>query len=143
MKLRNSLVILCSAAFCFSLALTGCNETNHKNPEGTTWTVSFDSKGGTAVPSQTVKDGEKVVKPTNPTKDGYSFVNWYEDSSAVTPFDFSIAITADWTLYAGWQKSDTPIPPDPPQPTTYNYYINIGGVETGLESVNKDSGDPE
>ena len=143
MKLRNSLAILCSAAFCFALTLTGCGETNHKNPEGTTWTVTFDPNGGTAVPSQTVKDGEKAVKPTNPTKEGYSFVNWYEDSSAVTPFDFSIAITADWTLYAGWQKSDTPIPPDPPQPTTYNYYINIGGVETGLESVNKDSGDPE
>ena len=142
MKLRNSLAILCSAAFCFALTVTACNET-HKNPEGTTWTVSFDSRGGSAVPSQTVNDGEKAVKPTNPTKEGYTFVNWYEDSSAVTPFDFSIAITANWTLYAGWQMSDTPIPPDPPVPTQYDYYINIGGVETGLESVNKDSGDPE
>ena len=146
MKIRNSFAILCSTAFCFSLALTGCDKNkNGGNPEGTTWTVAFDTQGGSAIPSQSVKEGEKATKPANPTKQGYSFVNWYEDAQAVTPFDFETVITSNWTLYAGWRMSDTPTPPDPgPGPVqTYPYYIVIGGVQTGLEQVAKDTSDPD
>ncbi len=105
MKLRNSFAILCSAAFCFSLALTGCNTRNNNNNSDVSWTITFDSKGGSQVDSQTVKDGEMVTKPANPTKENYKFVEWCEDTACVTPFDFSIAIHSDWTLYAKWQSS--------------------------------------
>ena len=81
MKLRNSLAILCSTAFCFSFALAGCNTRNNGGQTGKdTWTVTFDSKGGSSVASQTVKDGETVAKPTNPTKENYKFVEWCEDT---------------------------------------------------------------
>ena len=106
MKLRNSLVILCSAAFCFGLAVTGCNTRNNTvNPDDVTWTITFDSKGGSQVEALTVKDGETVTKPADPTRDNFSFVEWCEDDACVTPFNFETVIHANWTLYAKWQSS--------------------------------------
>ena len=37
------------------------------------YTVSFDSDGGSNVNSQTVEEGKNAIKPTNPTKEGFSF----------------------------------------------------------------------
>ena len=100
MKIRNSFVILGTAAFAMSLALTGCNFARRGGSGSLT--VEFDSQGGSKVESQTVKYGEKATKPTNPTKTGYTFGNWYEDQICVTPFDFNTPIKSDWKLYAKW-----------------------------------------
>ena len=137
MKLRNSLAILCSAAFCFSLALTGCNtRNNNNNGSDVSWTVTFDSKGGSSVASQTVKDGETVTKPTNPTKENYKFVEWCEDTACVTPFDFSTAIHSDWTLYAKWQSSGGGGGGGGGggQQTTGDYYAQIGSQKMAMVS---------
>ena len=53
---------------------TGTKTTEEDN---TKYTVTFDSKGGSSVTSQEVKKGNKVTKPTDPTKDGYTFGGWY------------------------------------------------------------------
>ena len=105
MKKMKNFLVLCSAAFCFALALSGCN--NGGGASNATYTVTFDSNGGSAVEAQTVKHGEKVTKPADPTKTDYVFAGWYEDSVTVTPFDFNIEITADWTLYAGWKTNSS------------------------------------
>ena len=77
-----------------------------------THTVSFDTKGGSDVASQTIVHGNKAAKPTNPTKaateaETYAFENWYTstDGGATlsdTAFDFDTAIKGDITLYAKW-----------------------------------------
>lgn len=108
MKIRNSFAILCSSLFCFSLALSGCNSkkggsNSGQVPEGY-YLVTFDTKGGSKVDSQTVKSGEKATKPANdPTSAGNKFLGWYCDFEAVTPFDFNRPITATTTIYAGWE----------------------------------------
>ena len=133
MKLRNSLVILCSAAFCFSLALTGCNVRQNNN-SNVSWTVTFDSKGGSQVQAQTVKDGETVAKPANPTKDNFSFVEWCEDSNCITPFNFAMEIHSDWTLYAKWQSSGGGGGGGGGggEQTTGDYYAQIGGQKMAM-----------
>ena len=68
----------------------------------TTYTVTFDSDGGSAVASQTVNEGEKATKPTDPTKDGYTFEGWFNGE---TEFDFNTAITANITLKAHWEQN--------------------------------------
>jgi len=45
----------------------------------TTYTVTFDSQGGSTVGPQAVGDGGLVTKPTDPTKTGYTFGGWYKD----------------------------------------------------------------
>ena len=67
-----------------------------------TFTVSFDSDGGSAVTSQTVNDGAVATEPTDPTKEGFTFVEWQLDGSA---YDFSTAVSADIELVAVWEAS--------------------------------------
>ena len=81
------------------------------------YTVTFDSKGGDAVPSETVTYGDTVSKPSDPAKDDatpnvtaagdapahdFTFKKWYSEEALTTPFDFDTPITADITLYAKW-----------------------------------------
>ena len=66
-----------------------------------TFTVTFDTDGGSDVDSQTIAYGGKVTKPADPTKTGETFDDWYEDDLYTTPFDFvNTTITADTTIYA-------------------------------------------
>ena len=75
----------------------------------TTFTVTFNTNGGSAVASQTVADGSKAVKPdTDPTKEGCTFDGWYQDATFTAAFDFNTAITADTTIYAKWTESTAP-----------------------------------
>jgi len=68
-----------------------------------TYTVTFDSKGGTAVVSQTVDHGGKATEPTEPTRTGYTFGGWYKESGCTNVWDFTTdTVTADVTLYAKW-----------------------------------------
>ena len=70
-------------------------------------TVSFDSKGGSAVESQAVADGEKATKPADPVRDGYAFKGWY--TKAGEKYDFSAAVTSDLKLVAKWEKGSEPV----------------------------------
>ncbi len=68
-----------------------------------TYTVTFNSQGGSAVDSQTVEHGGKVTKPTNPTKTGYTFGGWYKESGCTNTWDFATdTVTTNVTLYAQW-----------------------------------------
>ncbi len=64
--------------------------------------VSFDSNGGTEVASQSVTMANPLTYPSIPTKEGYAFKGWYEDSNLTTLYDFTKDVTSDITLYAGW-----------------------------------------
>ncbi len=88
-----------------SITCIGCDLFSES--ETTTYTVTFDSNGGTAVADQTVDEGETAAEPTAPTQDGFAFTGWYSDELLTTDFDFSTAITADTPLYAGWATAYT------------------------------------
>lgn len=66
------------------------------------YTVSFDSKGGSAVDSQTVDYNAKAVKPADPTMDVYTFIGWYSDEALTSAYDFNTPVTGNITLYAKW-----------------------------------------
>ncbi len=73
-------------------------------------TVTFDSKGGSSVDSQTVPDGGKVTKPANPSKEGYVFDCWLFKISKNTyqPWNFDqYPVKGDITLYARWIEVHT------------------------------------
>ena len=65
------------------------------------YTVTFNSDGGSKVNNQTVIENKKVTKPTNPTKNGYIFVEWQLDGET---YDFSNKVTSDITLKATWKQ---------------------------------------
>ena len=67
--------------------------------------ISFDSKGGTDVPSQTQMYGEYLEVPEPPTREGYQFTGWYTDETCEVLWVLDTrTIETDMTLYAGWEK---------------------------------------
>ncbi|MCK4552124.1 MAG: InlB B-repeat-containing protein, partial [Tenericutes bacterium] len=67
------------------------------------YTISFDSNGGTEVNSITLDYMANLDEPDEPTKEGYTFINWYEDSNFTVPFTFANIPAYDVTLYAKWE----------------------------------------
>jgi uncharacterized repeat protein (TIGR02543 family) len=66
------------------------------------FSVVFNSNGGSAVPTQGIEYKQKAVYPVNPTRSGYLFRRWCMDAELTSEFDFSTEITAEITLYADW-----------------------------------------
>ena len=63
-------------------------------------TVSFDSNGGSNVPSQSIQDGYRASVPDAPTKQGYLFKHW---SLNGTKYDFNQSVKEDITLKAEYE----------------------------------------
>ena len=77
-------------------------------------TVNFDSKQGTAVDPQLVAVGSKVVKPADPTKEGYTFFGWFTDEDCTNAYDFDADVDGtqpEFTLYAGWKAAPATVEP--------------------------------
>ena len=67
-----------------------------------TITITFDSKGGSAVDPITINKGAELILPKNPTYAGYTFKGWYDKND--TPIHNNALLGEDTTLYAKWEK---------------------------------------
>ncbi len=84
--------------------------------------VEFESNGGSSINLQTISPGDKLNKPTAPTKAGYTFGGWYSDNGWATAWNFTTgAVMSDMTLYAKWTAA---------YPYTAN--ISVGSTATTL-----------
>ena len=73
-----------------------------------TYTVTFDSQGGSAVSSQMVADGGLATEPTAPTKTDDTFGGWYKELECTNAWNFaSDTVIFDVTLYAKWTANPT------------------------------------
>lgn len=67
--------------------------------------VHFESNGGSTVEDQTVRYGEKIVKPADPVREGYTFDAWYRDIDKTEKWDFeNDTVSSNMTLFAGWNQ---------------------------------------
>ena len=73
-----------------------------ENP--TIYQVVFNANGGSGVEGQSIKYRNKVTKPENPVRDGWSFVGWYSDSNLTQKFDFNTEVTSNLVLTAKWYE---------------------------------------
>ena len=71
-----------------------------------TITITFDSKGGSAVDSITINKGTELILPQDPTYAGYTFKGWYDINE--TPIHNNVLLDEDTTLYAKWEKIPEP-----------------------------------
>jgi formylglycine-generating enzyme required for sulfatase activity len=74
-----------------------------RNPPAVTHTVTLDLGGGNPVSAQIVVEGKKVIRPPNPEKSGFEFVNWYSDPALTFLYNFDTPVSTDITLYAKWR----------------------------------------
>ena len=90
--------------FCL-LSRTGTvinNQVMQKN-----YTVTFDSRGGSAVAKQTVEEGKYATKPADPTRAGFEFAGWYDEDG----YEFLFETTGIWanrSLHALWKAIEWP-----------------------------------
>lgn len=114
MKKIKSLLIVSIIMVCLS-ALVACSTKEYK--------VTFETNGGSSINPVYVVEGGKVEKPADPTKQGYSFVSWFEDEELSKEFDFSQSIQNNVTVYAKWEVK------------TPQYDIFVNGVSQRNEFV--------
>jgi len=89
------------------------------------FTVSFNTNGGSDVPSQRVLLNGCAVEPDAPTKDSSTFVGWFADFECEIPFVWSTPITQDTIVHAKWEY----VPPVGPVMIT----VYVDGVATEVE----------
>ena len=92
-------------------------------PATTTYTVWFETDGGTEIAAQTVNAGTTAARPYDPEKEGFLFSGWYSDKELTEEFDFLAPINANTTVYAKWTEPEeepaeiVPEPTDEPEPS--------------------------
>ena len=96
---------------------------------GVSYTVNFNTDGGSTVVAQTVPHGGVASKPADPIRNGYTFVNWYTDAGCTMEYNFNAPVTNTVTLYAKW---------------TVNQDNNTGKSENNKNDIGntQDSGTP-
>lgn len=79
------------------------------------YTLTFDTSGGNSI-TRLEQDFETTVPtPEEPTREGHTFVGWFADVAATTPYAFTTMPTGNVTVYANWTKN------------TYNITLDSNG----------------
>lgn len=103
------------------------------------YTVIFNTMGGSVIPPIKVKEGETVLIPKEPTKEGYKFVGWYKDVLYRYEYDFNTIIKDDMELFAKWEKSDnSPKLEEKQEPriTSFSLLGIPGAINHSKETIN-------
>lgn len=116
------------------------------------YTVSFDTRGGSTVPSALTAQNKTMVAPANPERAGFTFVGWYKDAACTQAWDFAKdVVTADMTLYAKWSAKNDSKGDDAKKDNASGSQISLsgnGGKKTALaitpkSNVSVESGESE
>ena len=95
-----------------------------------TYTVTFDSRGGSAVePLTDIVAGSVIAAPADPVREGFIFDGWYTGADYATKWDFeTFTVVSDTTLYAKWESLSTGIsaPASGSDVRATGYYSVIG-----------------
>ena len=113
---RKSLALLLAIvlAIVLTIGLAACTKT---------YTITFDSAGGSAVGSITVKGKESPSAPSAPTKEGHTFEKWIKPNGDEFLFGTD-TVKEDITLKAVWRKN------------TYTVrFVTEGGTSVSPQSV--------
>lgn len=116
---KKLLIVALAVVMCLSLVITACNST---------FTVTFETNGGTAVEAQNMA---LISVTPNTTREGYVFEGWYDNEAlAGGPVTFPYVVTANVTLYAKWRENKQP------EPQTYLVeFVTNGGSRVPSRNV--------
>ena len=84
-------------------ALVKGNLVLYANWKEAKYTVKFETNGGTLMDDIVLNHNEFLPPSSNPTKENFNFSGWYLDKELTTPFDQTVGVTSDLTLYAKWE----------------------------------------
>ena len=101
------------------------------------YTIKFESNGGSDVKPVSVNKNAVATEPTAPTKEGFKFEGWYTDKELTIAYDFSLKVTKSFTLYAKWSENekDTEKEPIIDKPETAISFKDIKTTDWFYENV--------
>lgn len=68
--------------------------------------VRFQTSGGSEIADVRVQFGEKLTRPENPVREGYTFEGWYKDIHLTEEWDFEEdTVCGNMSLYAKWSEN--------------------------------------
>ena len=76
-------------------------------PGSTAYVLRYVSNGGTAYPDERYSPNTLVTLDKTPVREGYTFTGWYADAALTEPVS-QVRMTADKTVYAGWEITGVP-----------------------------------
>ena len=82
------------------------NTTLYAKWSDSTYTVTFETNGGSYCSPVAVQAGSYISYLPSPTKSSCSFEGWYTDSACTTPYNLS-PMNSNITLYARWSEAET------------------------------------
>ena len=98
--LKYASALAVAVVMLLTICACGGGETKDTATQVIYYTVTFDSVGGTDIPSMKVKKDSKASVPTQPEREGYIFGYW-QNGGREWRFDID-EVTADITLSAHW-----------------------------------------
>ena len=132
-----------------------CDVCGYMLSRANTYTITFDTAGGSTIDPITADYGDPITAPAAPTREGYYFLGWLRNGSvdyvpATMPAE-SYTLTANWFRLSYQVSFDTdgagtidpinvpygdPIPlPDPPEKTDY-IFMGWGEVPDTMPAEN-------
>lgn len=106
--MKKFLIALLLVISVFACSCSGLNNDKDKNTDDTkttTFTVKFETNGGTKINDISFTDISTFDMPENPTKEGFEFLGWYFDSNFSNLFSKDKMTNANITLYAKWSEN--------------------------------------
>ncbi|HEX7055691.1 MAG TPA: InlB B-repeat-containing protein [Bacilli bacterium] len=99
------------------------------------YTVTFETQGGSAVPSMTADFSTTIAEPAAPTRAGYTFAGWFKDAAGTIPWNFATdrIPASDITLYAAWTL-DAPFAPEINSITSGDLSVSLSWTSVPLAS---------
>ena len=64
--------------------------------------VTFNTNGGDTIEPVEVEEGQRVKKPADPVRSGYTFIGWFTKEGE---YDFNEEVFSNITLKAEWEKN--------------------------------------
>ncbi len=107
----------------------------------TYFTIIFDSTGGNDIDAQLIAEGEKIVEPASPIREGHTFDGWYKEFGLATKWNFQTDIpTSNLTLYAKWIETEDEDPVDEEGTLTFQDEFNDSTLDMSKWSYQNGSG---
>ncbi len=130
--LQNLTIASVVADAAGNLYYTNDSGTLFKLSAAPSFSVSFETNGGSHMPASLVAQNKPMNKPGDPVREGHLFMGWFADKQLTQPWDFSTPIADNMTLYAKWGEDVSsgggvmpPINPDELNPSVPEG--NVGG----------------
>lgn len=122
-----------STSFTKSSSNSGGSSTSTPTYTAPTFTVKFNTDGGSTIDNMSIKEGTTVGEIPAPKKEGYVFDGWYSDKDLTMTYDANTKITASTTLYAKWKK----IEPQPTDNSKNEFVLTLGKNDTNVFGIDK------